>query len=326
MGSLGDIARALPVVSLLKHHRPGARISWLVDWRWRELVAAHPGVDRLITFPRERTPAAMSGFVRELRAERADITLDLQRHLKSGICSRASGAPRRVGFHPANTREFNHLFNTEHIAQRPPRFPKWRHYLAFAEHLGLPVPDSLDFGLGRLADARLLPEAVRAIGAGYVAIVMGSSWRSKDWTADGCKGLVSLIDRETPRHVVLLGDRSQRGLAERIVPATVNPRIVNLVGQTSVTELGATLAAAQAAVGPDSGPGHLSAALGTPYVTLFGPTDVERVVPYRCEHLAVRSPVDCEPCWRRRCRRRAGRCMDAITPAMVWHVLKPLLP
>ncbi|MBE3098120.1 MAG: glycosyltransferase family 9 protein [Planctomycetes bacterium] len=326
MGSLGDIARALPLVSLLKHHRPGARLSWLVDWRWRELVAVHPGVDRLITFPPERTPAAVSRLVGELRAERLDVTLDLQRHLKSGLCSRVSGARRRIGFHRADTKEFNHLFNTEHIGRRSPHLSKLRHYLAFAEHLRLAVPDSLNFGLDRLADARLLPEAVRAIGAGFVGIVIGSSWRSKDWTADGYKGLASLIDRETPYTVVLLGDRSQRDLAERSIPATQNPRILNLVGQTSVTELGAILAAAQAAVGPDSGPGHLSAALGTPYVTLFGPTDVERVVPYRCEHLAVRSPVDCEPCWRRRCRRRAGRCLDAITPTMVWHVLTPLLP
>jgi ADP-heptose:LPS heptosyltransferase len=277
-------------------------------------------------FPREWTPAAMIRFVQTLRAERYDITLDLQRILKSGLCGRLSGASRRIGFHPANTKEFNDRFNVEYLGRRMPHTSKLRHYLAFAEHLHVPMPESLEFGLDRLADGRALPEAVRAIGGRFVGIVIGSSWRSKDWTVDGYQGLVSLIERETAYRVVLLGDRSRRDLAERVVPAAANPSIVNLVGQTSVTELGAILAAAQAAVGPDSGPAHLSAALGTPYVTLFGPTDVERVAPYRCEHLAVRSPVDCEPCGRRRCRRRAGRCMDAITPEMVWHVLKPLLP
>jgi len=323
MGSLGDVARALPVASLLAQHRPGARISWLVDWRWRELLADHPAIDRLITFPRERTPLAFARLIGELRAERLDITLDLQRHFKSGLCSRVSGAPRRIGFHPADAREGNHYFNTEHISRCPPHLSKLRHYLVFAEHLGLPVSEPLDLGLARFADPRLVPEPVS--GREFVAVVMGSSWRSKDWTPDGYRGLLSLIERETPLDVVLVGDGSQRDLAERISPAGVDSRVVNLAGRTTLSQLCATLAAARAAVGPDSGPGHLAAALGTPAVTLIGPTRVERVAPYGCEHLAVRSPVDCEPCLRRTCRRRAGRCMDAITPAMVWQALAPLV-
>ncbi|MFO7691671.1 MAG: glycosyltransferase family 9 protein [Vicinamibacterales bacterium] len=325
MGSLGDIVRALPLASVVKHHRPGARLSWVADWRWRELVEAHPGIDRVVVFPRERTPSAIAAFVRELRRERADITLDLQRLLKSGLCSRVSGAARRIGFDPANAKEFNHLFNTEYIGARPPRLPKWRHYLAFAGSLGLPPPDHLDFGLGRLADRRLLPAAVGPIAGRFVALVMGSSWPSKDWNLEGYLGLASLISRETTYRMVLLGDSSRQDLAARIAAGVRGPEVVNLAGRTSLTELGATLGAARAAIGPDTGPSHLAAALGTPYVTLFGPTEPERVAPYGCEHLAVRSPVDCEPCRRRRCRRREGRCLDAITPAMAWRALEPLL-
>jgi ADP-heptose:LPS heptosyltransferase len=324
-GALGDVARALPLASLLKLHRPGTRVSWLVDWRWQQLVAAHRAVDRLIVFPRERTPAALVGLVRQLRAESFDVTLDLQRHLKSGVCSRLSGAPRRIGFHRANTKEFNDLFNTEHIGHRPASFSKLRHYLDFAEHLGLPVPDALDFGIDGLADARMLPPAVRDAGAGFAAVVMGSSWPSKDWSVEGYSGLLARIGRETSCAAVLVGDESQRSVADRVVADVPGARVVNLVGQTTVAELGSTLAAARAAVGPDSGPGHLAAAVGTPYVSLFGPTDVGRVAPYRCDHLAVRSPVECGCPGRRHCRRRAGRCMDAITPEMVWRVLRPLL-
>jgi ADP-heptose:LPS heptosyltransferase len=325
MGSLGDIARALPLVSILKQHRPEARLSWLVDWRWRDLIAAHPGVDRIITFPRERMPGAFSRLASDLRGSRPDVVLDLQRILKSGICSRVSGAPRRIGFHRGNTKEFNYFFNTEHIARRSPRLPKWRHYLAFAEHLELSVPDSLDFGLRQLADPDLLPDELRGIGTAFVTFVMGSSWPSKQWTEAGYRELIGIVERETPHRVALVGDPSQRAFAERVARLAASPRLVNLAGRTSLVELGATLAAARAAVGPDSGPGHLAAALGTPHVTLFGPTDPDRVAPYRCEHLTVRSPVDCAPCWRRRCRRRAGPCMDAITPAMVWQKLAPLL-
>jgi len=49
------------------------------------------------------------------------------------------------------------------------------------------------------------------------------------------------------------------------------------------------------------------------------------VAPYRAEHLVVRSPVGCDPRCGRTCRQREGRCMDAVTPAMAWQVLGPLL-
>ena len=74
----------------------------------------------------------------------------------------------------------------------------------------------------------------------------------------------------------------------------------------------AVLKAAAAAVGPDSGPGHLAAAVGTPYVTLFGPTPASRHVPYGCEHLIVQSGLDCAPCYQRQCPDRNNQCMQNI--------------
>lgn len=325
MGSMGDVVRALPLASILKQHRPDARVAWLVDWRWREIVAAHSGVDRILTFPRERTPGAFLRLIAELRALRPGVVLDLQRILKSGVASRLTGAPRRVGFARGDAKECNHLFNTEFIAPGTADLPKWRHYLAFAGQLGLPVPGDLDFGIQSLADSRNLPDELRGLGEGFVAFVMGASWPSKGWSEEGYRDVAGAVLHETPCRIVLVGDRSQQGLAGRVARSAPRERVVDLTGRTSLTRLGAVLAAARAAVGPDSGPGHLSAALGTPHVTLFGPTDPARVAPYRAEHLVVRSPAGCDPRCGRTCRRRKGRCMDAITPAMVWQVLAPLL-
>jgi ADP-heptose:LPS heptosyltransferase len=76
--------------------------------------------------------------------------------------------------------------------------------------------------------------------------------------------------------------------------------------------LTAVLKAAAAAVGPDSGPGHLAAAVGTPYVTLFGPTPADRHVPYGCDHLVVQSDLSCAPCYQKQCPEGHVRCMQNI--------------
>jgi ADP-heptose:LPS heptosyltransferase len=89
--------------------------------------------------------------------------------------------------------------------------------------------------------------------------------------------------------------------------------IINLVGETSIPELVAVLKAAEAGVGPDSGPGHLAAAVGTPYVTLFGPTSPTREAPYKCEHLVVQSGISCVSCHKKKCPDLDRQCMRRIS-------------
>jgi ADP-heptose:LPS heptosyltransferase len=324
LGSLGDIARALPLLSILRHERPQARITWAVGERWRDLAAVHPAADRIVVFPERRTPAALVRFMRDLRGEPYDIALDLQRILKSGLCARLSGAPRRVGFHRADAKEFNHWCSTEWIPAHPPQVSKLRHYLAFAEHLGLPLPGALSFGLDGLME-RGAPAAIQALSGAFVAVAVGSSWPSKDWSSAGYLDLIARIVGQSACSVVLIGAASHRPESEGLHGATRDARLVNLVGRTTLPELVAILGAARAAIGPDTGAGHLAAAVGTPYVTLLGPTQPSRVAPYRCEALAVTTPVPCVCAGRRTCRRRSGRCMDTITAGEVWEKLGPLL-
>ncbi len=311
MGSLGDVARGLCLVSHIKAHLPESRITWLVEPKCADLVGLHPQIDHVIEFKRKRSMAAMWDLYQKLQKEHFDITLDLQRHLKSGFFSLLSGAKRRIGFHRKNAKELNWLFNNESIPYYHENLPKLDHYLKFTEYLGLPEPDSLDFGLNSLEINRLVPPAVVEIQNSFLAVVMGSSWESKDWSFEGHCNLVQHIIKSQNRHVVLLGGSDQWTVAEKLIEKADSPNIINLTGN-SLIEMTAVLKAAAAAVGPDSGPGHLAAAVGTPYVTLFGPTPASRHVPYGCEHLIVQSDLECAPCYQKQCPERNNRCMRNI--------------
>jgi ADP-heptose:LPS heptosyltransferase len=311
MGSLGDVARGLCLVSHIKAHRPESRITWLVEPKCADLVGLHPRIDHVIEFKRKRPVAAMRDLYQNLQKEHFDITLDLQRILKSGFFSLLSRAKRRIGFHRKNAKELNWLFNNESIPDCDENLPKLGHYLKFTEHLGLPEPNRLDFGLKSLDVNKLIPPAVAAIQNSFIAVVMGSSWESKDWNFEGYGQLVQHVIKNLKRHVVLLGGSDQWTVAEKQLQKANSPNIINLTGN-SLIEMTAVLKAAAAAVGPDSGPGHLAAAVGTPYVTLFGPTPASRHVPYGCEHLIVQSGLDCAPCYQRQCPDRNNQCMQNI--------------
>jgi ADP-heptose:LPS heptosyltransferase len=317
-GSLGDVVRGLALPTLLKRGFPEGRLGWVVEHTWRDIVAQHSSVDEIFVLDRRRPVSSVARLWRVLRAEAWDISLDLQRILKSGSLTLMSGARRRIGFPPAEAKELNHLFQTEWISARTAS-GKMERYLDFARHLGLETTESLDFGLGRVAPAWDLVGPERPL----ITLVLGSAWPSKDWPSFRALELARLVTRRSSLDLVLVGDGRRRDEAAAIARDVAPGRVVDLVGRTTLAQLAGVLRASAAATGPDSGPGHVAAAVGTPYVGLFGPTDPAREAPYGCGPLAVAAPRSCEGCPRRRCRRPPGEsCMASITPQAVYERLE----
>lgn len=315
MGSMGDVVRGLCLVSHIKNYLPKSRVTWLIEPKWSELVCIHPQIDKIIVFNRSRNVLGVWELYRDLSKEHFDITLDLQRHLKSGFFSLFSKAKRRIGFHRKNAKEFNWLFNNEYIGEvsNELELPKWRHYLKFTEYLGLPTPAKLDFGITTSEPAAGLPDIIAQLDEPFVVVVMGSSWESKDWIFENYLLLIRDLLSTVNRSVVLVGDNSKKADAAKLCDKIGPGKLINLVGKTSLLEAVAVLKAAAAGVGPDSGPGHLSAAVGTPYVTLFGPTSAKRAAPYRCEPFVVQSDLNCISCYKKRCPDLDRRCMQLVT-------------
>jgi len=325
MGSLGDVARGLCLVSHIKKNLPESRITWLVEPKWVELVKLHPRIDKVLVFNRPKGVLAVWDLYKALGQEHFDIALDLQRHFKSGFFSWLSGAKRRVGFNRRNAKEVNWLFNNERIEYFSDELPKLCHYLKFTEYLGLPAPNSLDFGLASLDLRPNAPNIVSGVKDPIIAVVIGSSWESKDWFFEGYYGLLKDLLYSEKMQAVLLGDSSRVTSALQLVRKLSAPGLINLVGKTSLLELAAVLKSVAVAVGPDSGPSHVAAAVGTPYVSLFGPTSPRRTAPYGSENLVVQACVDCAPCYKKQCPGLDRICMRKISVEKVKEKLSEAL-
>ncbi len=317
MGSLGDLIRGLCLVSHIKNNLHESRITWLVEPKWSDLVNFHPQIDKTIIFNRPRNILGVLELFFELKKSHFDITIDLQRHFKSGIFSFLSGAKKRIGFHRRDSKELNWLFNNEHIDYFGEQQPKILHYLEFTKHLNLDEPDDLDFGFSSLDHKSIAPAVISKMEIPFIAVVLGSSWQSKDWFIQSYMELITSILSSWEMGIVLIGDRSQIHAAAELCKKIVHKRLVNLVGGTSLMELMAVLKTAKAALGPDSGPGHMSAAVGTPFVTLFGPTSPTRTAPYKCEQLVVQSDLNCVGCYKKRCPDLDRKCMNLISAESV---------
>ncbi|MBW1812903.1 MAG: hypothetical protein JRJ39_04275 [Deltaproteobacteria bacterium] len=131
MGSLGDVARGLCVATHINKNLPGSKITWLIEPKWVELIDFHPYIDNVIVFNRVWNIFGVVGLYRKLKKEHFDITLDLQRHIKSGFFSFLSRAKRRIGFNRHDSKELNWIFNNERIDCFGEDLPKFLHYLKF---------------------------------------------------------------------------------------------------------------------------------------------------------------------------------------------------
>jgi ADP-heptose:LPS heptosyltransferase len=329
LGAIGDVVRALPLLGRIRRAWPSAHIAWAVEPKSQAVLEGHPWLDELIIYDRRHAPFSFLPFLVRVRAGRFDLTLDLQRHLKSGVVAIASGARVRVGFDRSNGKEFNHLFSTRKIAPQPPMRLKLMQYQGFGDALGL-APAPVEFGLvaseaERARAAAMLEGAPRPL----LAVILGSSWPSRIYFPDSIAAVIREMavarDGRPALCAVLIGSgRDEVALAERVVANLEDTPALNLAGRTGLRDLVAIFAECAAAFGPDSGPMHIAAAAGCPVVSLWGATAPERSAPWGFADLALSGAIPCHPCYLRECP--IGReCMRRIAPAEVAAALRHAL-
>ena len=308
--SFGDIVHTLPALDALSGRWPEARIDWLVKEEWAGLLEGQPALTELLFLP--RSFAGWAPLAADLRARRYDLVIDFQGLFRSGAATWLSRAPERVGF--ADAREGSAWFYTRRVAPAEAAVLAVDRTVDLLRQIGAPVEEPIRFPLPipaaneRWADALLqVPDFERQ---NIVVIHAAARWRTKRWPAEFFARVADSLAAEGAR-IFLVAGRQQMAQAEAVAGLTRAPA-VNLAGRCSLLDLAALLKRATLAISNDSGPMHLAAALGTPVIGLFGPTDPRRVGPYGGASVALKKQFDCAGCRRNVCAREQA-CLRAIS-------------
>ncbi len=285
--SLGDVVHAIPAVAALRRTFPAARIDWLVGDRCRELVELVPVVDRCRVTPPLRAAAAFPRLVRTLRAARYDAAIDLQGLLKSAVLARGSGAPRVIGFGRGQVRErAARLLYTETPASGGPGHVIDKN-LALVAALGVERQPA-EFPIAE-TPTDVVERAREGLGVrgarGFALLNPGAAWTSKCWPPERFGELARRLRRERDLPSVVVWGPGERERAARVVAASDAAAVS--APPTRVADLVALARAAEVMVAGDTGPLHIAAALGTPVVGLYGPTDPCRNGPWSPADIVV---------------------------------------
>jgi heptosyltransferase-2 len=321
---LGDTVLTTPLIAELAARGP---VDVVVTPASASILGGHPAVRELIVYDKRGADAGLGGLRRlakRLRDRRYDAAYLAQGSLRSAVLALAARIPRRVGFDTSAgralyTNRVGYVRDAHHVERL------WR--LAAGNAAPSPAVDAL---LPRLYPGAAERAAVDALLDGFagdgplVGLAPGSIWGTKRWPyfADLARGL------ENARFVVV-GSAGDGPLAARVAAAAPG-RVLDATGRLSLLASAELIARCAALVANDSAPTHLASGVGTPTITLFGPTvpafgfgpRAPRSESIGVERLACRP---CHPHGPATCPLGHFQCMRELEPSRVLVCLHKLL-
>ena len=321
--SLGDVVHAFPVVRSLKRRWPGAELHWWIDSGLASLVESDPDVAGIFRFERRRwgRPGgwpSMFTAIRRLREERFDLVVDLQGLARSGAFAWLANGAFTIGVD--DPREGAGAFYDVAVPRPSAQTHAVDWYLEVVRRLGIAPVTEVPWLAPRPLVAAGLETRLDLSRRRWILLNPGARWWNKRWPADSFRETLRRLAAEFPlHHFAILGGKEDADLAREVVPGAPD-RTVNLAGSTSLGELVEIIRAAELIVTNDTGPMHIAAALGTPMIALFGPTNPNRTGPYGCRADVLREPLACSPCLSQTCRNKVQmECLTSLSVDRVVH-------
>lgn len=308
---LGDVLLATPTLEALKAAYPSAGLTVVVNRGTEAMLAGNPHVDEVLPLERGAILAQWR-FLRELRRRRFDVVIDLTDADRSAWLSWMTGAPVRIGFNDEG--RLRGRCYTVVVRGEPGSHRIERDLASLA-----PLNVVADRKTPRL---RLAPEEERRAadlltrqgidGKKPLALLQpGARYWFKAWPWERFAALADRLAEAHGYQVLIGGSRQEFDLAERIC-GTAASRPINLAGQTDMRIYAAVLKRASLFVGNDSGAMHVAAAVGTPLVALFGPSDPKEWGPRGGAAAVLYKGLDCRICFHPTCERGEENCMKLI--------------
>lgn len=335
---LGDCVMAMPTLRALRGLYPEAHITALMGAVVRPIVDANPWINRTITVRSKRkgkSDGRRGGPIRlaaRLAAGEFDTAVILPNSFRSALVTAMAKIPHRVGY----DRDGRGVLLTDRLLARRTLegfvpVPTRDYYLGLARYLGCTDPDPTMQLFTRpehdtQADALLKqggydPESRRR----FVLLNPGANYGdAKMWHPERYAEVADRCANELDAFVAVNGSPKEREILDRVLGAAKTPIFDLSAAGMPLSLLKSIVRRASVMVTNDTGPRHVAAALGTPVVTIFGPTDPAWTrIGFDAER-QVMVKVFCGPCQKKQCP-LDHRCMTRIDADMVVQQVNDLV-
>ena len=324
---MGDVILTTPLIRQMRRLFPDAHLAYLTDEKLSPLLEHNPHLNDIIpvrvqtggTFFQETITSAR--LMRYLRQQQFDLTIDLFGNPRTALLCRVTGAPTRVG---GDFRGRRHLYTVRVQQDNQLRTAIDYHWRSFTA-LGLQTGDNrtevfLTAPERDWARKYLLSKGVPS-GVPVVGLHPGATWPNKRWPAEKFAEVAQRLENEGV-HIVITQGPNEHESAQAVLQYAAGwsgGAGITLIDVLHLRQLSAVLAQLEVYVANDGGAMHLSVAVGTKTLGIFGPSQPEIWFPYAATdgHLALIEHVDCRPCHKDYCPLGTLACLENLTPQRV---------
>ena len=317
---VGDAVMTIPALRELRRVLPAAHITLFTPSWSKGIFADADFIDEILAFEKDDKSVWKQG--KTLREEDFDLAVLFTNSFSSAAAAKLGSAKYRIGY-----KNEGRSFLLTHSLE----MPQWReerheifYYLNIAAELETAITGSttvweneprfeLEVSRARKDDARnILVENGCDLSRRVIALCPGSTnSRAKRWQVESYAALSDKLAKEFDANIVLIGAAGEAEISQQVFDLAKYKPVV-LTGKTSLAEAAAVLSISDLLVSNDTGPSHISAALGRPTLVIFGPTNPKTTRPYPANAEIIRKDVECSPCMLRDCP-IDHRCMTWIT-------------
>jgi ADP-heptose:LPS heptosyltransferase len=331
---IGDVLMSLPALADLRAALPSARLLLAVG-RWSADVARSAPVDELLFWsapwagrPDEGSESLCSLWrkARGLRERRPDLAIDLQGDIRAAILMRLTRARTRVGY--ANTGGASLLTHVVPLDETVSWVEQNRRAVALAVGGEGSTPSRSTSAFPSGGASLVLTEDDRALARGLlerlaigsrrplVGIHPSGGRRVKQWEPARWREVAARLQQEFGATILITGSAADRALASEIAHG-LSEAPLDLTGRLTLRETMSLIAVLDLFLSPDTGPMHMACALGTPSVSVFGPSDPARYFSGgdgagSSRHVVVRADLWCSPC--NLIRKPPAECAGDVPP------------
>jgi len=336
---LGDVLLTTPVFSILKKNYPGIEIDALIYAETAQMLSNNPAISNIYQIDRKWKKQGKGALIRQeiklynsLKKRKYDLIINFTDRFRGAWLTRLLKPKFSVSQKYSHKRgawwrkSFSHLYSAPATERHTVEV-----HLDALRRLGVVLlstekrlgfyPGESDFAhVNKLIEKNLLEVN------GYILIHPTSRWMFKAWSQNGFATLIDKLTQAGYSVVITSGpDAAEIKYADKIIQK-LNKDVVNLCGQLTLKELSVLIQNSLCFIGLDSVAMHLAAAMNTPCVALFGPSNEHLWRPWHVNHIVVTENYVCRPCNMDGCGSgKISECLQAITPEKVVTAVQEII-
>ena len=329
LSSMGDVVLVTASLKALRKKYSKSHIYCLVGKESRKILQNCPYIDGIILYDAKHKDRGLLGILRiarKLRKYRFDKVVDFQNNRKSHIFSCLSFPRESYGY---NNGKLGFLLS-ETVKDPNNEMAAVPHQFQVLNMLGIEYSDNCYLELWpSLKDKQYVKGLLDSEWLGNVKNIVGinisasEKWQTKNWSIQNIARLCDMLSTRNIR-VIITGMEKDKELANQLLRFTKSKPAI-FVGKTDIVELAALIKECKAYITPDSAPLHVAAAMQTPCIALFGPTNSDRHIPPAKSLIVLDKKLQCSPCYNSQCNILTHACMNEISPLDVFEKVQEIM-